>query len=74
MSPKQQESSDNVTLRSDLYSIEAVMCGLFTGEIPTGRFPDPSKLNPELNSRVNGLILQYLSGDPKGEPESGEQL
>jgi len=61
-------------LRSDLYSIEAMMCGLFTGEISAGRFPAPSRLNPEINSRVNGLILQYLSADPKGEPESGEQL
>jgi len=74
MSPEQQESSDNVTVRSDLYPNRAVMCGLFTAKIPTGRFPDPSELNPEINSRLNDLILQCLSGDPKGRPEFAEQL
>lgn len=74
MSPEQQESSDNVTVQSDLYSMGVVMYGLFTGKIPTGRFPDPAELNPDINSSLNSLILQCLSSDPKGRPESAEQL
>jgi serine/threonine protein kinase len=74
MSPEQQESSDNVTAQSDLYSIGVVMYGLFTGKIPTGRFPDPSELNPQINHNLNSLILQCLSSDPKDRPASAEQL
>lgn len=74
MSPEQQESSDNVTVQSDLYSIGVVMYGLFTGKIPTGRFPDPSELNPEITPRLNDLILKCLNSNPAQRPKSAEQL
>jgi len=56
------DDDGNITVRSDLYSIEAVMCGLFTGEMPTGRFPDRSELDSEINSRLNGLFYQLFTG------------
>ena len=49
MSPEQRESADNVTTKSDLYSIGVVTYKLFTGEVPSGHFPPPSKLNPEVS-------------------------
>lgn len=74
MSPEQRESSENVTERSDLFSVGVVMYELFTGKIPTGVFPEPFRLNSDIEPELNKLILRCLNQDPKQRPESAEQL
>jgi len=74
MSPEQRESSDNVTERSDLFSVGVVMYELFTGKIPTGVFPEPFRLNADISPELNKLILCCLNQDPDLRPESAEQL
>jgi len=74
MSPEQRESADNVTDRSDLYSVGVVMYELFTGKLPTGRFPDPNELNKKVNPRLNRLILKCLNQSPIDRPHSAEEL
>lgn len=74
MSPEQRDSSENVTERSDLYSVGVVMYELFTGKIPTGVFPEPFRLNAEIEPGLNKLILGCLNQDPELRPKSAEQL
>ena len=74
MSPEQRESADNVTIKSDLYSVGVVMYKLFTGEIPSGHFPPPSSLNSEVSSELDRIILQCLEPVPDDRPESAEAL
>jgi eukaryotic-like serine/threonine-protein kinase len=74
MSPEQRESSENVTERSDLYSVGVVMYELFTGKIPTGVFPEPFRLNADIDPKLNQLILGCLNQDPELRPKSAEQL
>ena len=74
MSPEQRESSDNVTERGDLYYIGVVMYELDTGKIPTGVFPEPFRLNTEIEAELNQLILSCLNQDPERRPHSAEQL
>lgn len=74
MSPEQRESSENVTERSDLFSVGVVMYELFTGKIPTGVFPEPFRLNSDIEPELNKLILRCLNQDPEQRPESAEQL
>ena len=74
MSPEQRESADNVTIKSDLYSVGVVMYKLFTGEIPAGHFPPPSKMNPEVSPELDRIILQCLEPKPEDRPESAEAL
>ena len=74
MSPEQRESADNVTVKSDLYSIGVVAYKLFTGEVPSGHFPPPSKLNPEVSPELDRIILQCLEPKPDDRPESAETL
>lgn len=74
MSPEQRKSSDNVTIHSDLYSVGVVMYELFTGKIPSGHFPVPSRLNREITPELDRLILRCLKPEPENRPSSAEQL
>jgi len=74
MSPEQKESADNVTIKSDLYSLGVVMYKLFTGEVPAGHFPPPSKLNSEVSPELDRIILQCLEPKPDDRPDSAESL
>lgn len=74
MSPEQKESADNVTARSDLYSVGVVMYHLFTLKMPSGVFPEPHTLNPELSPEISKLIMSCLNADPQLRPASAEQL
>ena len=74
MSPEQKESAENVTAQSDLYSVGVLMYHLFTGKLPSGRYPDPSELNPDVSEELNQLILQCLQEDPNHRPDSAEEL
>ena len=74
MSPEQRESADNVTEQSDLYSVGVLMYELYTGKLPTGRFPDPADLNKNIDARLNRLILKCLNQSPKDRPRSAEEL
>ncbi len=74
MSPEQRESADNVTARSDLYSVGVVMYKLFTEKLPTGVFPPPQNLNPELSPEIGKLIMCCLDTSPEKRPASAEQM
>lgn len=74
MSPEQRVSSDNVTEKSDLYSVGVVMYELFTGRIPLGVFPEPSRLNGDIGPELDKLILKSLSLDAGDRPASAEEL
>jgi serine/threonine-protein kinase len=74
MSPEQRESSENVMERSALYSVGVVMYEMFTGKIPTGVFPEPIRLNDEIEPELNKLTLGCLNQDPELRPRSAELL
>ena len=74
MSPEQRESSEQVTEQSDLYSVGVVMYELFTGKIPIGCFPAPSKLNPDVSPELDRLIISCLKPEPAERPTSAEAL
>jgi len=50
------------------------MYHLFTGKLPSGRYPDPSELNPDVSEELNQLILECLQEDPNHGPDSAEEL
>ncbi|MEX2132277.1 MAG: protein kinase, partial [Pseudohongiellaceae bacterium] len=74
MSPEQRESADHVTTKSDLYSVGVLMYKLFTNRLPEGNFPEPSRLNPEISTDLDQLILKCLLPDPDQRPESAEAV
>ena len=50
------------------------MYELFTDKIPTGVFPEPFRLNDEIEPELNKLILSCLNQDQDLRPKTAELL
>jgi class 3 adenylate cyclase/tRNA A-37 threonylcarbamoyl transferase component Bud32 len=86
--PPEQALSGEVTPRSDLYALGAVLYEMVTGRAPflgddvvavisqhINTAPvAPSWHNPELPRALEALILQLLAKDPSARPESAEAV
>lgn len=60
ISPEQKKDSKSVDYRADIYSLGVMLYKALTGEVPEGRFPLPSQLNPMLDRRFDFIIEKAL--------------
>jgi serine/threonine protein kinase len=74
MSPEQHSNPKTVDFRSDIYALGVVLYECVTGELPCGRFGNPSKFHPGLDPRFDDLILQALNSHPDGRQQSVGEL
>jgi len=63
MSPEQRAGADDVDRRSDLFSVGVLLYEALTGKLPQGAFAPPSRLNPALPARLDGVISTLLQPD-----------
>ena len=62
--PEQSVHMQETDQRADLYSVGVMLYQLLTGEIPVGRFPEPSAVAPEVNNALDEVVLTCLEPDP----------
>jgi serine/threonine-protein kinase len=63
MAPEQRIDAKSVDHRADIFAYGVMLYESFTGRLPLGNFPLPSQLNPQLNKRMDGIILRALRQD-----------
>jgi len=71
MAPEQRRDAKKVDGRADLYSLGVMLYELMTGELPTGRFAAPRQKVPDLDARLDAMILKLLEPEPHKRPGSG---
>ncbi len=59
MAPEQHEKPHEVDHRADIYSLGVVIYEMLTGELPLGRFPNPSQ-RAAVSARIDEIVLQTL--------------
>jgi serine/threonine-protein kinase len=74
MAPEQRRDAKHVDHRADLYSFGVMAYELLTGELPVGRFPPPSRLQPLLDKAWDRLIERCLDTNPAARPHSALEL
>ena len=65
MAPEQRQDAGRVDQRADVYSYGVLLYEMLTGELPLGRYPDPSKRNRQLDKRVDPVIMRALEPDAR---------
>jgi serine/threonine protein kinase len=88
IAPEQVRSSAEAVPQTDLYALGVMLYEMLTGVVPfddpspaslahkhiTDEPPPPSKINPEIGSRVEAVLLTALRKDPGKRYQSGKQL
>ncbi len=75
MPPEQEIHVNRTDERSDIFSLGAVMYRVLTGKVPdTLPAAPPSKVNPEVDPRIDSLVLKCLEPTAEKRYESAEEL
>ncbi len=74
MAPEQRKDARRADHRADLYSFGVMAYELLTGDLPNGRFPQPSKAVPGLDKGWDALIERCLEVEPSARPHSALEL
>jgi len=60
MSPEQRDNTQEVDQRSDIYALGIILYEIATGKRPEGIFKEPRKINPEISTIFEGVILKCI--------------
>lgn len=65
MAPEQRQDAGRVDQRADVYSYGVLLYEMLTGELPLGRYADPSKRNRAVDKRIDKVIMKALEPDAR---------
>ncbi len=75
MPPEQEIHINRTDERSDIFALGAVMYRVLTNTIPDFLPPEPaSKLNPNVDPRLERVVLTCLEATPEKRYQSGQEL
>jgi tetratricopeptide (TPR) repeat protein len=64
MAPEQRVDAAKVDARADLYAVGVVLYELLTGQLPLGAFEPASRVNPQVDPRLDAVVQKALKPDP----------
>ena len=63
MAPEQVQETRNVDHRADIYSLGVVFYEMLTGQLPLGRFAQPSE-SGSIDQRLDHVVMRTLENEP----------
>lgn len=65
MAPEQRQDAGRVDQRADVFSYGVLLYEMLCGELPLGRFPEPSAKNRAVDRRLDAVVLRALEIDAR---------
>ena len=73
MAPEQYKTPNEIDHRTDIFSLGVVFYEMLTGELPVGRFQDPTT-GTDLDSRVDAIVMRALERERDLRYQSARDL
>ena len=74
VAPEQFETEARVDHRADVYSVGMILYKLLTHTLPHGGFVPPTELVPELDPRIDEVVIRALQRDPDNRYQGVAEL
>lgn len=74
LAPEQIESPNQVDHRVDLYALGVVFYEMLAGQLPLGRYEQPSAVNPQIDTRLDAIVLKLLSRKPTDRFQTAREV
>lgn len=74
VAPEQHDSSKTIDLRADIYSIGLMLYKLTTRTLPRGTFVPPSHFAPDLDPRVDKIVIRCMQTNPDNRYQTISEL
>jgi hypothetical protein len=74
MAPEQRKDAKNVDSRADLYSLGVMLYEMVCSEVPQGRFPTPREKVPDIDRRLDAMIMRLLDQNPEKRPSRASEV
>ncbi len=64
VAPEALDSDQIPDHRADLYAIGVMLYQMLTGKLPRGHFQTPNELNPEIDPRLDDIVVRAMAANP----------
>ena len=72
--PEQLEGGKPVDWRADIYSVGVLMYHMLTGSVPRGAFPMPTEKVPELDPRIDDVVMKAIQSNPDNRFQNADEI
>ncbi|MCR9293558.1 MAG: serine/threonine protein kinase [bacterium] len=74
LAPEHLESPNEVDHRVDIYALGVISYELLTGQLPLGRYEPPTVIRPDLDPRMDAVVMKMLSRKPRNRYQQASDV
>ncbi len=74
MAPEQRKSATDIDARADVFAVAVLAYRMLTKQLPSGAFPPPKELSPEIPEDLDAWIMQGMAQERSKRPKDAAEM